>query len=266
MSRAAHRRRAARAALVPVLGEAALPDVLALLTAQAGTQEDGIGAVIAFIDAVAARHLLDAGTRKRLYTAYHEALARPDAELPADPAPETDLRRSAWDAEAVRGMAPPMPAPPTAAAPATTPPVASPSPAAPPAPEPPARSREEAAASEPPAETQVFAALMRAALQAAQQSHPAALEELRDSATAMLPRLRGGPRLREQLRSAWSQAGQADWLILGSAASLAEIVEQFYVALCETLGPVEADRLLTEAVREAGRVEAAKRFSPRRLV
>lgn len=107
---------------------------------------------------------------------------------------------------------------------------------------------------------------MRAALQAVQQDHPASMDELRDSTSGMLVQLRSGPRLREQLRAAWSKAAEADWLIVASPASLAESVELFYIALCETLGPVEADRLLTEAVQTAGRIEAAKRFSPRRLV
>lgn len=250
MSSPTHRRRAACAALAPVLGEAALPEALQLLPA--GSREDGIASVIAFIDAVAARHLLDAPTRKRLYLAYHEALQRPESALPPAPEPATPAALPVLRA----------PTPPTAvaaampAAPLSLPPPVSPQPSRPP--EPPAPDI--------PAEQQVFAALMRSALQALRQTRPGALDEVRESLTASLPRLRGSPRLREQLRSAWSQVELGDWRLDASAAHLAEAVDLFYIALCEALGPVEADRVLTEAVREADRIEAARRFSPRRLV
>ncbi len=39
-----------------------------------------------------------------------------------------------------------------------------------------------------------------------------------------------------------------------------------YVALCEALGPVEADQVLTRAVRIAEQGPAARQFSPRRLI
>ena len=45
-----------------------------------------------------------------------------------------------------------------------------------------------------------------------------------------------------------------------------ELVHHYYLALCEVLGPVQADRLLSDAVRAAEQQPAAASFPPRRLL
>lgn len=44
------------------------------------------------------------------------------------------------------------------------------------------------------------------------------------------------------------------------------LVHGYYLALCEVLGPVPADRLLSEAVRQAEQSPAAAHYAPRRLL
>jgi hypothetical protein len=256
------RRRAACAVLAPLLSEEALDEALQLQ--HRTLRGDGVADIIAFIDAVAARNLFDAATRKRLYTAYFEALKRPDAELPLDPWPAMQgnlqpVRQPA--ALAVpQGTRPAAAATPSPAAEAPPAQVAAPAPA--PTPMPPA------AAPEAPADQQVFAALITALLEGVRQSHAGTWDEFRQGALALLPELRSTPAVREVTRLAWASAepSATRWLIAAPEATLAELVNLTYVALCEALGPIDADRLLTEAVREAQRIPAARRFSPRRLV
>lgn len=256
INQASQRRRAACAALAPVLSEDAL--IAALQWQQQTLSSDGITAIIAFIDGVAERNGLDAATRKRLYRIYHEALQRPEAELPLDPWP------------AMQAAAPTPMAPVTAAASTAlngSPAVAVPSPVeAPSPPSPPTVASAPFEDPSIPAEQRVFAALMRALLEGMRQSHAGLLDELRQSSLGQLPRLRSSAQVREQVRAAWNEGDPAPWLIATGEGTLAELVNQVYVALCETLGPIDADRLLTEAVREAQRTSAARSFSPRRLV
>jgi len=260
------RRRAACAVLAPLLSEEALDEALQLQ--QRTLRGDGVAEIIAFIDAVAARNLLDAATRKRLYPAYFEALKRPEAELPFDPWP-TAQPPAAVVPSLVRG-APPVPpvAPPaamTSAAPVVAMvPVATPVAAPVPAP----AAEAPAPVPEAPAEQQVFAALIAALQEGVKQNHARDWDEFRQRALALLPQLRSTPAVREVARLAWgsSEPSAARWLIAAPEATLAELVNLTYVALCEALGPIDADRLLTEAVREAQRLPAARRFSPRRLV
>jgi hypothetical protein len=248
------RRRAACAALTPVLGEDAL--IAALQLQQQTLSSDGITAIIGFIDGIAERNGLDAATRKRLYRVYHEALHRPEAELPLDP----------WPAMQAAAPAPVLPVT-AAASPALTGSPGVPSPPEAPSPPPPPTVAD-APFEDPaiPAEQRVFAVLMRALLEGMRQSHAGLLDELRQSSLGQLPRLRSSPQVREQVRAAWNEGEFAHWLIAAGEGTLAELVNQVYVALCETLGPIDADRLLTEAVREAQRSSAARSFSPRRLV
>lgn len=270
------RRRAACAVLAPVLDEAAVLDALRL---QHDTQRgDGVADVIAFIDAVATRHLLDQATRKRLYQSYFEALRRPEDQLPIDPWPNL--------AEVIQQTraAPPRP-PAVQAAPALQAPAQSlVSPAAAPlvhaVPSPlnanetqaanngPARNATPGAAPDEAAEPhqQVFAALMQALTALLQQFHPGALQEIREHAQSLLPQLRVSASVRSQVESAWRAGADATWRISASESSLADIVNQSYVALCESLGPVQADRVLTQSVRQAEHSAAARQFSPRRFI
>jgi hypothetical protein len=104
------RRRAAWAVLAPVMDEDALIEALWL---QHDTlRGDSVSDIIAFVDAVASRHLLDAATRKRLYAAYFDALRQPEDNLPIDPWPLMLLARpSAAPVAAPRllGGSPPSP-------------------------------------------------------------------------------------------------------------------------------------------------------------
>lgn len=49
-------------------------------------------------------------------------------------------------------------------------------------------------------------------------------------------------------------------------SSRRELVHQYYLALCEVLGPVQADRLLSDAVRVVEGQPAAADYTPRRLL
>lgn len=258
---ASQRRRAAGAVFASLLSEEALFE--ALQWQQQTLSSDGVAAIIGFIDAVADRNGLDAATRKRLYRTYHEALQRPESELPLDPwpamlaaQPVLASPRAAAAATLAAVLPPPVPAP-------SVPDAAPPAPAAP---SPSAATADAGVATQAPAEQQVFAALAKALLAAVQQSHVAALGELRQAALEQLPRLRSTPAVREQLRTAWQAGDAATWMIAAGESTLAEIVNQLYVALCEVLGPIDADRLLTDAVLEARRCTAARSFSPQRLV
>lgn len=257
--------------LAPLLSEEALDEALQLQ--HRTLRSDGVADIIAFIDAVAERNLLDTATRKRLYPAYFEALKRPEADLPLDPwpamqgalqpggpsplsAPFAPARSAAFAAPAGGTPVAPLEAP-AQPAPEPAPPAAAPAPTpAPPAPE-------------APAEQQVFAALITALQEGVRQGHGGDWDEFRQRALALLPQLRSTPAVREVARLAWGSSAEAPtarWLIAAPEATLAELVNLTYVALCEALGPIDADRLLTEAVREAQRIPAARRFSPRRLV
>lgn len=253
------RRRAACAVLAPLLDEDAL--MLALQLQHAHLRSEGVADLIAYIDAVATLNHFDQATRKRLYQAFYEALRLPDAALPLDPWP------------AMQAGAAPAPTAPTAARP-PTPEVLPPEPAS------------KATEAQPPASTtatlpppvaaamapapspaqQVFAALMQAALADLRQLHGHALDEVRQAALAMLPKQRMNAPLRQQLQEAW-QLGQAGpWHVDATESGLSDAVNLFYVALCEALGPVDADHILTRAVRNAEQTSAAREFSPRRLV
>jgi hypothetical protein len=272
---ATKRRCAAYAVFSPVLSEDAVIDTLwHLHTALRGeTARD----IIAAVDQVAQRQSLDARTCKRLYEGFYRALHLPDHELPLDPWPvmqamRPDLAAAAAPIVPVRpagAWTPPPGMAPTAWAPAATavaaalssmppapyltadmaPPLA-PAPALPPAPT-------------GPAHVQVFAALMQAALSEVRQQHPTDLDDLRASAIAGLDGSPLSGPLRNQVRQAWQNLDAADWHFDLNPRGLAELVHGFYVALCETLGPVDADHVLTHAVKRAEAVPAARQHSPK---
>lgn len=249
------RRRAACLVLSPLLSEDALADALKL---QYDTmRSDNVSDIVTYIDQVADRHAFDVATRKRLYQAYFQALRLPESELPLDP----------WPAmQAMAVVPPPSPAPVPAPLSAPTPPSPAASAAVPrPAP---ASAAAAAASSEPaPADSVVvFAAVYRAVLADMQQSHADQFEALRREAKALTEdmRLPAGPR--SQLLVGWTAPQHHAWLVVGDEATLAQAVNVLYVALCETLGPVEADRLLARAVRSASQIPQARQFSPQRLI
>jgi hypothetical protein len=280
------RRRAVYAVLSPVLDEEAL--IAALWLQQDELRGDSVTDIIRFIDKVAQQHLLDAGTCRRLYQQLHGALRQPESGLPLDPLPlmqaaapaaSAVVRPGNWAASpmapaavasdlpsqlaaipgpAVLRVQPPASALPMTEAVAVQPPASAaltaPAPAA------------TLDLSDRPAVQVVHAGLMRAALSQVRQYHPAASEDLRSAALSQAARARVTGPVREAWRAAWEQESTTDWCIDAPQNALAELVNAFYVALCEALGPVDADHVLTRAVREAEGLPQAREFSPRRFV
>jgi hypothetical protein len=247
------RRRAAYAVLSPLLEEDALLDALRMQ--HLSMRGDSVSDIIGYIDQVAARHNIDAASRKKLYEAYFKALKQPENELPMDPWPLMQISTPA--------ASPPAPvAPPLVSAGALAPVAAamqaaattgSSTPAAPTAPP-------------PSADRAVCAELLRSAITEVQRFHSTAMTDLRSSALEQIDQGRLSQPVRKQARDAWGQPMQATWVIDGTPAELSQLVHQFYVALCEALGPVDADQVLTRAVRAAEQIPAARQFSPRKLI
>jgi hypothetical protein len=79
------RRRAAWAVLSPLLDEDALID--ALWVQHDSMRGESVSDIIAYVDAISAQHMLDEATRKRLYSAYFDALRQAEDTLPMDPWP-----------------------------------------------------------------------------------------------------------------------------------------------------------------------------------
>lgn len=50
------------------------------------------------------------------------------------------------------------------------------------------------------------------------------------------------------------------------AAELSTMVHCLYIALCEALGPVKADKILNQAVNHSSKIPAAKSFSPKNFL
>jgi len=241
------RRRAAYAVLSPLLEEDALLDALRMQ--HQSMRGDSVSDIIGYIDQVAARHNIDAASRKKLYEAYYKALKLPESELPMDPWPLMQI-----------GSAPaPAPAPvaPPAVSAAALEPVATAMQAAAPAP-----------IAVPPTspDRAVCAELLRSALADVQRSHVRALSDLRSGALEQLDQGRLSQPVRKQVRDAWNQPMQSTWVIEGTPQELSQLVHQFYVAMCEALGPVDADQVLTRAVRAADQIPQARQFSPRKLI
>jgi hypothetical protein len=241
------RRRAAYAALSPVLDEAALIDALRLQ--HVSMRGESVSDIIRYIDTVADRQRLDAVVRKKLYDAYFRALRLPEEQLPVDPWPLLGLDEPV-------AATPPSPPPPSPA------PVPAPPPSLPPAPQP--------APAPPvtlPPEQAICAELLRGALGEVQRFHAGEIANLRSSALDLLARTRMDGLLRRLLREAWADPLRHHWVLAGVPADeLGKAVHLLYVALCEALGPVEADQVLTRAVRIAEQHPAARQFSPRRLI
>jgi hypothetical protein len=100
-----------------------------------------------------------------------------------------------------------------------------------------------------------------------QRFHADSLADLRSSALDHLVQARMDGSVRRQVRDAWNEPLRHHWVLAGaSTADLAKAVHLLYVAMCEALGPVEADQILTRAVRSAEQHPAARQFSPRRLI
>lgn len=262
------RRRAAASVLGKWLDEAALMEALWL---QHETMRgDSVADIIAFVDNVARRTLLDAATVKRLYNEFYKALREREDRLPPDPWPAMQAARPARAAPVARVAA-------VAEAPA---PVAAPTPAAvvsPPAvvaapvinPVAAALAAAQAAAPAPevPAEPPiVFGALMCAVIAEVYQFHREALDEVRKDSLRRLDGALAAPALRQQFRNGWGRALQHDWQLPGSHADLAELVRVLYLALLDAFGRAGADQIMRRGLDAAEATPEARMFSPRRLL
>ena len=137
----------------------------------------------------------------------------------------------------------------------------------PPPPAPPAQAPAPAVPSVPlPAEQLVFASLIQAILTEVQQFHSAALADIRVDSLKALGTLRIPAPLKQQFQQSWLRPLQDNWYLAGTGAELAELTHLVYVGLCEAIGPVDADQVLSRAVRMAERLPEARTFSPRRLL
>jgi hypothetical protein len=248
----AHHRRAAYAALQPVLGDDESVQALAWLHER--LRSDSVADVIAFVDAVATRHRLDDATRRRLYASLHAALRVARADLPPDPWPAMQAARgrpgstAPWQVEG-QGARPWTGVRwPNANARAHLRPDSTPAPAL---------VETDSAAQA------VFGALMAALLGALATP---TLAPVRNAGLAHFEHAHVSPVTRETACAAWHQAGPDAWCIPGSLDELGELVHQFYLALCEVVGPDEADRLLANAARVAGRLPQARECPPGKLL
>lgn len=271
------RRCAALAVFTPVLSEDALMDTLWLLhdSLRGDTARD----IIAAVDRVAQRHGLDPRTCKRLYEGFYRALHLPDDELPLDPWPAMQALRPA---SAAAPTATPAWSAPVAARPATASPAAwAPASAAvaaaetlrQPAPEPVPVPVQAAPVAPPapvipdlPAHVLVFGSLMQAVLADIRQLHGTEMDDLRASAIATLDGAKLSAQVRAAVRETWQRGIDATWYIDLGPKGLSELVHVLYVALCETLGPVDADQVLTRAVKQAELVPAARSYSPKQFL
>jgi len=255
------RRRAAYAVLSGVLDETALMDSLTLL--HTSLRSDNVTDVIRYIDTVARRHDIDAASTKRLYPAYFAALRRSDDELPLDPLPLMGLApRAAAPAPMPAAVTPvqapaPVPAPGPVAVPVAVPVLTPPEPL--PAPEP---------IPEIPSapEILVHAALMRHLFEDLAHFHGDQIDPVRQDVLKALDKARLPASLKDQVRSAWTSPLTQPWRIEAMPGELAELVHLLYIALCENLGPVDADRVITGAVQHADRLPEARRYSPRKFL
>jgi hypothetical protein len=271
----AHRRRALVAAVGNLLDATQLE--LALNDVDNNMRGDNVSDVIACIDGIAGRGLLDSGLTKRLYGEFFKALQQPDSSLPADPWANRGRAPAAVSGVvSAAPRAPTLPArPAVSAAPAApvAPPVvaAQPAPVAPPAPKtatvaPAAASAKVAAlaAVTLTPEQAVFAALQQEIRQQMLQNHVADLPELDREIPRQLKRERIEPLLGEKFLGAWhnSQLPNAWKLEIGSD-DFVMLLHIVYLALCEVLGPVAADSVLAQAVQAAERLPEAAKHSPK---
>lgn len=249
------RRRAALAALQPVLDDNAL--IEALWDLQENMRGDGISDVISYIDGVAKRHLLDVRTTKRLYEAIFRSLKTPEAELPDDPWPAMQASRAVRAAPAMSPQFTSNPAPAQPPQVPASPPAATPLPVASTAPAP---------TRQIPPEQAVFSGLIRVILAEIQQFHSAVMVDFRTDSLKGLGKLRVSGQAKHDFKQAWLQPLQDEWHISATATELSELMQLIYIGLCESIGPVEADQVLARALRSTERLPEARLFSPRRLL
>ncbi|PXW93425.1 hypothetical protein C7444_12077 [Sphaerotilus hippei] len=252
------RRRATVAALSPLLDEEALMEVLWL---QHETQRgDQVSDLIAFVDAVARRHLFDGATVKKLYGELFRLQREPEDRLPFDPWPLMQAMRAQPTVPGAAPAAPAARAP--AAAPVPVAPVIAPVAAAFAA----ARAAEVAATPLPAEPPVLFGALMCSLVAEVYQFHREALDEVRAEALGRLDAVELSAPLRQQYRTGWGRALQHDWQLPASADELARLVWLVHGALVDAFGAAGAQQILSRAMAAAEALPEATRFDPRGLL
>ncbi len=125
-----------------------------------------------------------------------------------------------------------------------------------------------------PPEQAVFAELIASIAADIAQTHSREFDDWRTSWLVLLEREKPVSPLRAQLVAACKQLTpdqtpadrRRSWRMALSAQQLAGQVHQLYVALCEALGPVDADHVLNRAVKLVEQTPAARLYSPRKLM
>lgn len=252
----ATRRRAAVSVFSDLLDETALTEALWL---QHETMRgENVSDIIAFVDAVAQRNLLDVASVKRLYNSFYKALRESSDRLPLDPWPAMQAARAAARPPAP----PPPPLAPVPVAAAIVAPVINPVAAALAA----AQAASPVQSQVPEEPPVIFGALMRAIVDEVYRHHREALDEVRKDALQRLEESMAAPAVRQQFRSGWSRALQHDWQLPGTHADLAELTRVVYLALGDAFGRAGADHVLKRGLDAAEAVPEAAVFSPRRLL
>jgi hypothetical protein len=125
-----------------------------------------------------------------------------------------------------------------------------------------------------PPEQAVFAELIASIAADIAQTHSREFDDWRASWQLLLERQKPVSPLRGQLIASCKQLApnqtiaerRTSWRLDLPGAKLAEQVHQLYVALCEALGPVDADQVLNRAVKLVEQTPAARLYSPRKLM
>ncbi|MEX8496688.1 MAG: hypothetical protein AB3X41_01010 [Leptothrix ochracea] len=275
-SQSSLRRRAAVAVLSNVLDETALLDALWLQ--HESMRGESVSDVIAFVDAIGAKHQLDAATRKRLYSGFFSTLKAPEAGLPDDPWPKMQAQQLARMAE-IRAAEPPPP-PPAPPAPVYVPqPVPRPVPMAIPQPVPVGHMAPPVVVPPPPPlpvappvtampqEPQIiYGAVMRAAIMEIYQYHREAADTVWTGSLTELERSDISDAVKMQFSRSWMRPMNDDWVVQGMTLELAELIRIFFVSLSKAFGRVGADQILGRGVAAAEKMPEARKFSPKRLL
>jgi hypothetical protein len=238
-------RRAAWATFSPYLTETQLIEAMWLL--QASYNQDDMATLIAYVNDLAERFGLN-HRRKELYTQYFRHLKQDAAALPPDPWPRMlESRRKVSPAPAVSAEAPPLPVPAGTASAVT-------------------EEEKPAVSSELSPPMRVFTVFTATILEAVEHQCAMKQEDLLDGFGEFLKgEALSAPALAEA--RAWAKDPRPEsWTHPLETAELAKIAHVLYVALCDAVGPMAADEILTHAVETAAKLPESRVFSPRQLL
>lgn len=232
-----HARLAARKCFKPYLSEEQLSQAIRIL--EQGHQIDSTISLIAYVKKVATEFGIDETTRKSLHSQLHQLLQSPltaedepiDAMPPKKPQPSDSVTEPA-----------------TANAAAITTPTAE-------APQPPEQPKVEL-----PPHVALFALLVQQIGEACPLLELLKLvNDIVDSKNPL------SQRLIRAIKQWQQQTDSFDWAIALDESVLIALVHTLYTAVCELLGPVEADHLFHQALTLCEKQPEAKLFSPSRF-